>query len=61
MATYKFMTGTWYSIDLPDDKVDQEGYGPEDLYDAFWNDELPEDVEVTEIDADHIWEDEDWR
>lgn len=61
MATYRFLTGTWYSIDLPDEKVDSEGYDPEDLYDAFWNDELPEDVEVTEVDVDHIWESEDWR
>ena len=61
MATYKFMTGTWYTIDFPDEKKGSEGYDPEDLYDAFWNDELPEDVEVTESDVDHIWEDEDWR
>lgn len=56
MATYRFLTGTWHKIDLPDDKVDQEGYSPEELYDSFWNDELPEDVEVDEIDVSHIWE-----
>lgn len=56
MATYRFMTGTWYEIDFPDDKKDAEGYDPEDLYNAFWNGELPDDVEVTESDVDHIWE-----
>ena len=61
MATYKFMTGTWYEIEIPDEKVGQEGYDPEDLYNAYWDDNLPEDVEIDEIEADHIWEDEDWR
>jgi hypothetical protein len=56
MATYRFMTGTWYEIDLPDDKVDIEGYFPEDLYEAYFDDNLPEDVQVYEVEADHIWE-----
>ena len=46
MATYRFMTGTWYEITLPDNKVDTEGYLSEELYDAFVDGSLPEDVKV---------------
>lgn len=58
MATLRFMTGSWYEIDLPDDKVDTEGYQPEELYNAYFNDELPDDVDVNEVEVSHVWEDE---
>jgi hypothetical protein len=56
MATYRFMTGTWYTIELPDEKVDLPEYSPENLYDLYFNDGVPEDVEVSEDEVDHIWE-----
>jgi len=56
MATYRFMTGTWYEITLPDNKVDTEGYLSEELYDAFVDGSLPEDVQVYEVEVDHIWD-----
>jgi len=56
MAIYRFMTGTWYEINLPDNKVDTEGYLPEELYDAYFDNSLPEDVQVYEVEVDHIWD-----
>ena len=56
MATYRFMTGTWYTIEVPDEKVDLPEYSPEDLYDSYFNGSLPDDVEVSEDEVDHIWE-----
>ena len=56
MATYRFMTGTWYEVTLPDNKVDTEGYLQEDLYDAYFDNCLPEDVQVYEVEVDHIWD-----
>lgn len=57
-VTYRFLTGTWYDVTIPADKEGQPGYSPEEIYDAYWNDEeIPEDVEVTESEVDHIWED----
>lgn len=56
MAIYRFMTGSWYEIDLPDNKVDTEGYLPEDLYDAYFDGCLPDDVQVYEVEVDHIWD-----
>jgi hypothetical protein len=55
MARYSFITGETYSFIFPDEKEGTEGYDPEDLYDAYWNDELPEDVEVEENGVDHEW------
>jgi len=57
MATYKFMTGTWYEIEFPDEKVGQTLYDRDDLYTAYWEGDLPDDVEVNEIEVAHIWED----
>ena len=56
MAEYRFMTGTWYTIKVPDEKVDLPEYSPEDLYDSYFNGSLPDDVEVSEDEVDHIWE-----
>jgi hypothetical protein len=56
MAIYRFMTGSWYEIDLPDNKVDTEGYLPEDLYEAYFDGCLPDDVQVYEVEVDHIWD-----
>ena len=55
MARYSFITGETYTFEFPDEKEGTEGYDPEDLYDAYWNDELPEDVEVEENGVDHEW------
>ena len=57
-TTIRFLTGTWYDIVIPTDKVDAEGYSPTELYDAYFNDELPDDVEVNEVEVSHVWEDE---
>lgn len=56
MAEYRFMTGTWHTIQVPDDKVDLPEYSPEELYDAYFSGDLPDDVEVEEDEVDHIWE-----
>jgi hypothetical protein len=58
MATYRFMTGTWYSIEVPDEKADLPEYSPELLYSQYFDldDELPDDVEISEDEVDHIWE-----
>ena len=55
MARYSFITGETYTFHFPDEKREAEGYDPEDLYSAYWNDELPEDVEVEENGVDHEW------
>ena len=55
MARYSFITGETYTFHFPDEKREAEGYDPEDLYNAYWNDELPEDVEVEENGVDHEW------
>jgi hypothetical protein len=52
----RFLSGTWHTISIPKSKVDEPGYAPEELYDAYWNDGVPDDVEVSEDDCDHIWE-----
>jgi hypothetical protein len=55
MARYSFITGEEYSFEIPDEKVGTEGYDPDELYDAFWDGELPEDVEVEEHGVGHEW------
>lgn len=55
MARYSFITGETYTFHFPDEKREAEGYDREDLYNAYWNDELPEDVEVEENGVDHEW------
>lgn len=58
-TTIRFMTGTWYDIVMPTDKVGTEGYNPNDIYNSYFNDEeLPDDVEVLEGDVDHIYAEE---
>lgn len=52
----RFLTGTWYTIYVPKSKLDDPGYGPEELYDAYWNEGIPDDVEITEDGVDHVWE-----
>lgn len=52
----RFLSGTWHTIYIPKDKVDQPGYEPEELYAAYWDGSIPDDVEVSEEDCDHIWE-----
>lgn len=56
--TYRFMTGTWYTITIPADKKDDSAYQPEELYDAYFAFpmNLPDDVDVSEDEVDHIWE-----
>ena len=58
MATYRFMTGNWYSIEVPDEKADLPEYSPELLYSQYFDidGELPDDVEISEDEVDHIWE-----
>ena len=53
-----FLTGTWHEVLIPESKADQPGYSPEEIYDAFWEGELPEGVEVIEGEVSHIWDDE---
>lgn len=53
----RFMSGTWYDVRIPADKVNDPAYDPEVIYDAYWSGELPEGVEVDEVELDHIWED----
>jgi len=53
-----FITGTWYTITMPAAKVDDPEYDPEELYDKYWNGGLPEDVDVSEGDVDHYWDDQ---
>lgn len=58
-TTIRFLTGTWYDIVIPTDKVDTEGYSPTEIYNSYFNDEeLPDDVEVIEGDVDHIFGEE---
>jgi len=52
----RFMSGTWHQVWIPIDKVDDPAYDPEAIYDAYWNGELPEGVQVEESELDHIWE-----
>lgn len=52
----RFMSGTWHTVRIPIDKVGYSEYDPEAIYDAFWNGELPEGVEVEEDELSHIWE-----
>lgn len=54
MTSTAFMTGTWYTVDFPDDK----NYNLEELYDQYWMGGLPEDVEISEGDVSHIWRDD---
>lgn len=54
MTSTAFMTGTWYSVDFPDDK----NYDLEDLYDKYWMGGLPDDVEISESEVSHIWQDD---
>ncbi len=58
MATYRFMTGTWYTIELPDEKVGLPEYDLEELYSQYFafDGDLPDDVEISEDEVDHIWE-----
>jgi hypothetical protein len=55
MASYSFITGETYSFEIPDERVGTKGYDPEELYDAFWFDDLPPDVEVEEHGVSHEW------
>jgi hypothetical protein len=52
------MTGTWHTIEVPDDKVDLPEYEPELLYSQYFgmDGNLPDDVDVSEDEVDHIWE-----
>lgn len=52
--SYSFLTGTWYEVHVP---VSIE-MDPEDIYDKYWDGELPEEVQVIECDVSHIWDDE---
>ena len=58
--TYRFMTGTWHEITIPIDKKEDPAYDPEALYDAYFAFpmQLPKDVEVSEDEVDHIWEED---
>lgn len=58
--TYRFMTGTWYTVTIPADKKDDPAYDREELYNAYWQGGLPKDVEVDEDELDHVWEDDNW-
>lgn len=53
----RFLTGTWYTISIPKAKENDPGYSPEELYDAYWNEGIPDDVDISEDEVDHIWED----
>ena len=52
----RFLSGQWHTIHIPKAQENDPGYSPEELYDAYWNEGIPDDVEVTEEDLDHIWE-----
>ena len=54
----RFLTGTWHTVRIPVDKLEDPAYDPEAIYDAYWEfgGELPEGVEVDEDEVDHIWE-----
>ena len=54
-----FMSGKWHEVTFPADKAGQEGYDRESIYNAYWDESLPEDVEVEEGELDHIWSDAD--
>lgn len=54
MATTYFITGTTYEVTYPDDYTGSL----EDIYDAFFDGELPEGVEVEESEVTHYWEGE---
>ena len=60
--TFRFLSGTWHTVTIPADKKDDPAYQPEEIYAAYWAfpPELPDDVEVTESEVDHIWEGNDW-
>jgi hypothetical protein len=58
MATYRVMSGTWYDIEIPDEKVNMDGYSPEELYAGYFDGEIPVDVFIEESECDHIWESE---
>lgn len=51
----QFLSGTWYEVEIPEDCA----LTPEEIYDLFWEEgPLPDGVEVTESECDHIWDDE---
>jgi len=52
--THSFLTGTWYQVTVPDD---WDG-DLEEVYSQFWDGDLPDGVEVEEIEVSHIWDDE---
>ena len=52
--THSFLTGTWYQVTVPDD---WDG-DLEEVYSQFWDGDLPDGVEVEEIEVAHIWDDE---
>lgn len=56
----RFMTGTWYTVTIPANKMNDPAYEPEAIYNAYWMGGLPEDVEVHEDEIDHIWEGDSW-
>jgi len=57
-VTYRFITGTWYSITIPKEREGQPGYSPEEIYSAYFNEGAPDDVKVSEDEVDHVWEDD---
>lgn len=60
-VTYRFLTGTWYSVTIPKEREGQPGYSPEEIYSGYFDDSadpLPDDVEVSEDEVDHVWEDD---
>lgn len=54
MTSTAFMTGTWYSVEFPDDK----NYNLEEIYNQYWMGGLPDDVEIFESEVSHIWRDD---
>lgn len=56
-VTRRVLVGTWYEFTFPKEKAGTEEYDLEELYDQYWHNRLPEDVEVVEGEVDHEWED----
>ena len=54
--TFRFLSGTWHTVTIPADKKNDPAYDPEEIYTAYWQGGLPEDVEVEEDELDHVWE-----
>lgn len=50
----QFLAGTWYEVETPENCT----LDPEEIYALFWDGDLPEGIEVTEIELDHIWDDQ---